>query len=171
MGVGPDRSAPCNSSITDLTCGSLSERSRRTGSASRPATCPPPTAPAAAHHPFYAGVHLGTIAGVLLWAGGVVALTGTLSDPLAVLSGRLARKATHTGAAIFITDFTIDGDGYAGWLGWSAVAVGAFLFQPTLFPGALLYGVLVPIVVQLWSVALGLTMWRRSRVTHSTIEG
>ncbi|MFI6316163.1 hypothetical protein ACIBG8_01515 [Nonomuraea sp. NPDC050556] len=200
---------------------------------------PAADAPAAlrfiAHHPFYAGVHLGTIAGVLLWAGGVVALTGTLSDPLAVLSGRLARAATLIGAAIFITDFTIDGvtgqdlahtyanaapadqaglelvahtafailrgtsltsiiilwgvtlillgyalgrDGYAGWLGWSAVAIGALtavaagalLFQPTLFPGALLYGALVSIVVQLWSIALGATMWRRSRVAHSAIE-
>ncbi|MEW1840061.1 hypothetical protein AB0392_19125 [Nonomuraea angiospora] len=181
------------------------------------------------HHPFYAGVHLATVFGVLLWTAGIVNLTGTLTHPTAAALGRLARAAALIGAAVFITDFTVDGvtgqdlahayasaapadqpqlehvaqtafamlrgtslvsiailwavplmllspalrrDGYPSWLTWAGLLAGALsftaavalLFQPELFPGVLLYGLLASIVMPLWSVALGLTMWRHARV-------
>jgi hypothetical protein len=60
-------------------------------------------------------------------------------------------------------------EGYPSWLGWTGLAVGAatvlgatsLFLAPDLFPGVLLYGLLVS-VVQLWSVALGSAMWRRA---------
>jgi hypothetical protein len=36
------------------------------------------------------------------------------------------------------------------------------LLQPDVFPGVLVYGLLASIVVPLWSVGLGLVMWRRA---------
>ena len=60
-------------------------------------------------HPAYAGVHLGTILGVLAWAAGVVALAGTLTHPFASLLGRFGAAGVLVGAAIFIADFTMDG--------------------------------------------------------------
>jgi hypothetical protein len=61
-------------------------------------------------------------------------------------------------------------EAYPAWLGGSGVAVGAvtvlaalaLVLQPTLFPGVLVYGLLASILVQLWSVGLGLMMWRRA---------
>jgi hypothetical protein len=60
-------------------------------------------------------------------------------------------------------------EGYPFWLGWTGLAVGAativgattLALQSDLFPGVLLYGLLVS-VVQLWSLALGTLMWRRA---------
>jgi len=60
-------------------------------------------------------------------------------------------------------------EGYPSWLGWTGLAVGAativgattLALQPDLFPGVLLYGLLVS-VVQLWSLTLGTLMWRRA---------
>jgi hypothetical protein len=179
-----------------------------------------------ADHPFYAGVHIGTVLGVLAWAGGIVALSGTITAGLASLLGRLATASVLVGAAVFIVDFSIDGvagqdlattwaaapadrpdlelaartaftilrgtsltaililwgvpllllgralllEAYPAWLGWTGLTAGAatvlavlaLLFREDLFPGALLYGVLVSILVPLWSVALGLAMWRRA---------
>ncbi|NUR88908.1 MAG: hypothetical protein HOY71_32890 [Nonomuraea sp.] len=62
-----------------------------------------------AHHGFYAGIHLGTVCGVLLWTAGIVMLTGAFTHPTATAFGRLAQAAALVGAAVFITDFTIDG--------------------------------------------------------------
>ncbi|WP_157570814.1 hypothetical protein [Microtetraspora malaysiensis] len=180
------------------------------------------------HHAFYAGVHLGTVLGVLLWTAGILNLARTFTHPIAVVLGRLALAAVLVGAAVFITDFTIDGvtgqdlahayataapadqpyiervaqtaftmlrgtslvsiailwaiplmllapalrrDGYSSWLAWTGLLVGAtsflaavaLLFQSELFPGVLLYGLLASIVMPLWSIALGLTMWRHAR--------
>jgi hypothetical protein len=180
-----------------------------------------------AAHPAYAGIHLGTILGVLVWVGGVIAIWSTLASPLGRLLGRLGGASVLVGAAIFIVDFTIDGvagqdlamawaaatpaaqadlvraahtaltmlrgpslvaivllwglplllfgsavllEGYPAWLGWSGLAVGAvtilaalmLLLQPDVFPGVLVYGLLASIVVPLWSVGLGLGMWRRA---------
>jgi len=62
-------------------------------------------------------------------------------------------------------------DGYPIWLGWAGVviggatalgAVGLFLL-PSLFPGFLLYGVLGSVIAQLWLLATGIVMLRRSR--------
>jgi hypothetical protein len=196
---------------------------------------PAADAPAAlrfiADHPFYAGVHIGTVVGVLAWAGGIVALSGTITAGLAGLLGRLATASVLVGAAVFIVDFSIDGvagqdlattwaaataadrpdlelaartaftilrgtsltsililwgvplgllgralllEAYPAWLGWSGLTVGAatvlaalaLLFREDLFPGALLYGLLVSILVPLWSVALGLAMWRRAGIVQ-----
>ena len=60
-------------------------------------------------------------------------------------------------------------EGYPGWLAWTGVAVGAatvigtaaLVFGRDLFPGVLVYGLLVS-VVQWWSVALGAVLWRRA---------
>jgi hypothetical protein len=180
-----------------------------------------------AAHPAYAGIHLGTILGVLVWVGGVIAIWSTLASPLGRLLGRLGGASVLVGAAIFIVDFSIDGvagqdlatawtgasptqqadlvladhvaatmlrgtsltsivilwgvplllfalavmsEGYPAWIGWSGVAVGAvtilaalaLLLQPDLFPGVVVYGLLASVLVQLWSVALGVLMWRRA---------
>jgi hypothetical protein len=180
-----------------------------------------------AAHPAYAGVHLGTILGVLVWVGGIIALAGTLAPPMAQLLGRWGTACVLMGAAIFAVDFTIDGvagqdlatawvatppaaqadvvqavhtaatmlrgpslvaivilwglplvlfgravmlAGYAAWAGWTGVAVGvmtilaalALLLQPHVFPGVVVYGLLASILVQLWSLGLGLMMWRRA---------
>jgi hypothetical protein len=177
-------------------------------------------------HPAYAGVHLGAIGGVLVWAGGLIALSGTIRHRFARVVGRMGAASVLVGAAVFIVDFSIDGvagqalakawaaappsgqaelvraadsvftmlrgtslisvgvlwglplvlfgravllEGYPSWLGWAGLAVGAatvigattLVLQPSLFPGVLLYGLLVS-VVQLWSVALGNLMWRRA---------
>jgi hypothetical protein len=62
-------------------------------------------------------------------------------------------------------------DEYPSWLAWAGVviggvttlaAVGLFLV-PSLFPGFLLYGVLASVVAQLWLMATGIVLLRRSR--------
>src|SRR5438552_2592909 len=60
-------------------------------------------------------------------------------------------------------------EGYPSWLGWTGVTVGvltvlgsaALLLQSDVFPGGLVYGPLASVVVQLWSLALGIAMRRR----------
>jgi hypothetical protein len=182
-------------------------------------------------HPFYAGIHIGTILGVLVWAGGIVALSGTLTSGQAGILGRVGTASMLVGAAVFIVDFSIDGvagqdlatawqaappaerpelelaartaftilrgtsltsililwgfpllllgralllEAYPAWLGWTGMAIGAviipaalgLLLREDLFPGVLLYGLLISIAVPLWSLALGLAMWRRATATH-----
>jgi hypothetical protein len=193
----------------------------------------PPAATPEAHlqfvtdHPAYAGVHLGTILGVLVWVGGIIVLVGTFMDSLARLLGRWGTASVLIGAAIFGVDFTIDGvagqdlarawaaatpagqadlvraahtattmlrgpslmaivilwglplllfgrammlEGYPTWLGWTGLVVGAvtilgataLLLQPELFPGVVVYGLLASVLVQMWSLVLGLVMWHRA---------
>ncbi len=63
-------------------------------------------------------------------------------------------------------------EAYPAWLGWTGLATGAvtilaalaLLLREGLFPGVLLYGLLISIVVPAWSLALGATMWRRASV-------
>ena len=182
-------------------------------------------------HPFYAGIHIGTILGVLVWAGGIVTLSGTLTSGQAGILGRVGTASVLVGAAVFIVDFSIDGvagqdlatawqaappaerpelelaartaftilrgtsltsililwgfpllllgralllEAYPAWLGWTGMAIGAviipaalgLLLREDLFPGFLLYGLLISIAVPLWSLALGLAMWRRATATH-----
>jgi hypothetical protein len=50
-------------------------------------------------HPSYAGVHLGTTLGVLLWVGGLIALASTLTHPLARLLGRWGGASVLVGPA------------------------------------------------------------------------
>jgi hypothetical protein len=181
-------------------------------------------------HPFYAGIHIGTILGVLVWAGGIVALSATLTGGQAGILGRVGTASVLVGAAVFIVDFSIDGvagqdlatawqaaptarpelelaartaftilrgtsltsililwgvpllllgralllEAYPAWLSWTGMAIGAvivpaalaLLLREDLFPGVLLYGLLISIAVPLWSLALGLAMWRRATATH-----
>jgi hypothetical protein len=186
-------------------------------------------------HPFYAGIHIGAIVGVLAWAGAIIVLSGTLTNGLGRVLGRLGAASVLVGAAVFIVDFSIDGvagqdlatawaaatpadradlelvartaftilrgtsltsililwglplllfgralllEAYPAWLGWSALSIGtvtvlaalALLGQQDLFPGVLLYGLLISIVVPLWSLALGVSMWRRAS-TPATYAG
>ena len=182
-------------------------------------------------HPFYAGIHIGTVLGVLVWAGGIVAFSGTLASGPAGVLGRVGTASVLVGAAVFIVDFSIDGvagqdlataweaatpaerpelelaartaftilrgtsltsililwgvplmllgramllEAYPAWLGWAGFTIGAviipaalaLLLREDLFPGVLLYGLLISIVVPLWSLALGLAMWRRAGGAH-----
>jgi hypothetical protein len=65
-------------------------------------------------------------------------------------------------------------EAYPAWLSWTGMAIGAviipaalaLLLREDLFPGVLLYGLLISILVPLWSLALGLAMWRRATATH-----
>lgn len=60
---------------------------------------------------------------------------------------------------------------HSSWLGGAGTVVGAvttlsataLFFQPGLFPGFLLYGVLASLLAQLWLVSLGVTMLRKVR--------
>src|ERR687887_535940 len=53
-------------------------------------------------HWSYAGVHLGTILGVLLWVGGMITLSGALTQPVADVLGRVGAACVLVGAAIFV---------------------------------------------------------------------
>ena len=61
-------------------------------------------------------------------------------------------------------------EGYPTWLGWTGFATGAvtvlgataLLLEPELFPGVFVYGLLASVAVQLWSLLLGVLMWRRA---------
>jgi hypothetical protein len=56
------------------------------------------------------------------------------------------------------------------WLGWTGIVVGAatllavtcLYLSPTLFSGALLYGLLASVLAQLWLMAMGVVMLRRA---------
>ena len=62
-----------------------------------------------ASYPIYALVHLGDLLGVLLWAGGLVALSGSLTHRVAWAVGRLGAASALVGAGIHIAEFSIDG--------------------------------------------------------------
>ena len=181
-----------------------------------------------AARPIYASVHLGAILGVLVAAGGFIALASTFMEPVAWLLGRLGSAAVVVGAAVFTVDFSTDGmtgaelatkwqvagpldkpaivesagtvftalhgpsligisilwglalvlfgsaamaARYPVWLCWLGLAAGGATFvgaivlflQPSLFDGVIVYGLLVSVAL-LWSVALGVAVWRRREV-------
>ena len=62
-----------------------------------------------ASYPIYPLAHLGDVLGVLLWAGGPVALSGSLRHRVAWAIGRLAAASVLVGAALHIAEFSIDG--------------------------------------------------------------
>ncbi|MER7501443.1 hypothetical protein AB0L05_20965 [Nonomuraea pusilla] len=82
----------------------------------------------------------------------------------------LAAMALLYGVPLLLVGVAMALDGYPAWLGWAGTGVGAatllaatgLFLSPPLFPGALLYGVLGSMIVQLWSVAVGVTMLRRA---------
>jgi hypothetical protein len=97
----------------------------------------------------------------------------------AVSAARAVAAATHgpslvaialfIGATLLLIGLSIRLEGYPGWLGivgaiigtvTLTAAVGLYL-RPSLFPGALLYGVLASVVAQLWLAAVAVVMlWR-----------
>jgi hypothetical protein len=199
----------------------------RLGHGDLPAADAPAALAFISRHPFYAGIHIGAILGVLAWAGAIIALAATLTNGPGRVLGRLGAASVLVGAAVFIVDFSIDGvagqdlarawaaatpaaradlelaaqtaftilrgtsltsililwglpllllgqalllEAYPAWLGRSALGIGALIVlaalallgRQDLFPGVLLYGLLISIIVPLWSIALGIAMWRRA---------
>jgi hypothetical protein len=75
------------------------------------------------------------------------------------------------GVPLVLFGLALKSEDYPAWLAWTGVALGAvntlaataLLLQGDLFPGVLLYGLLVSVVVQLWSLAIGVLTWRRAR--------
>ncbi|MGH3647414.1 MAG: hypothetical protein ACRDTM_09590 [Micromonosporaceae bacterium] len=65
--------------------------------------------------------------------------------------------------------------GYPGWLGATGVVLGslntlaalALAFDAELFPGVLLYGLLVSLLTPLWGLLLGVVTWRRAAASGS----
>ena len=62
-----------------------------------------------AAHPIYPLVHLGDVLGFLVFAGGLVALSGSLTHPVAWAVGRLGAASVLVGTAVHVVDFSIDG--------------------------------------------------------------
>ncbi|WP_274365277.1 hypothetical protein [Paenibacillus thermotolerans] len=60
-------------------------------------------------HPFYKGVHLGAVVGVMLSVIGFVAFSFTLTDKYAATVSWLATAIMLVGAAVHIVEHTIDG--------------------------------------------------------------
>jgi hypothetical protein len=58
---------------------------------------------------FYPLIHLGDWLGVLVWTGGLVALAAALIHPTAWALGRLGAASALLGAAVHITEFSVDG--------------------------------------------------------------
>lgn len=65
-----------------------------------------------ADHPHYAGVHLGSIIGVALWAVGLTALPAALDGSTARGLARVAAITALIGAPVFVTQFAVDGYGH-----------------------------------------------------------
>jgi hypothetical protein len=189
-----------------------------------------------ASRPIYPLVHLGDWLGVLIWACGLVALSGSLTHPGAWAIGRLGAASVLVGAAVHIAEFSIDGyalptlaetwvaappsqraelefgarlalviiggpstsalvilwgstlilyglavklEGYSSmWLGWAGIVFGAVIFafgtvqflEPNdIYPGALFYGG-GTVVSQIWTLILGVAMWRRGAVQETTAK-
>jgi hypothetical protein len=182
-----------------------------------------------AANPLYPLVHFGDFMGVLVWTGGLVVFACSFEDCTACALGRLGAASVLLGAAVHITEFSVDGyalpmlantwvtagpadragleygarlalviiggpstsallilwgttlvlfglairsDGYSAALGWTGVLLGVaiivlgtiqYLKPNVVFPGVLLYG-LGGHIAQLWSLVLGLAIWRRARV-------
>jgi hypothetical protein len=64
-----------------------------------------------AARPIYPLIHLGDVLGFLVFAGGLVALSGSLTHRVAWAIGRLGVASVLVGAAVHIVDFSIDGFG------------------------------------------------------------
>ncbi len=62
-----------------------------------------------AFRPIYPLVHLGAVLDVLLWAGGLVALSGSLTHLVEWAICRLPAASVLVGAAVHIAEFSIDG--------------------------------------------------------------
>ena len=82
----------------------------------------------------------------------------------------LVAIALFIGATLLLIGWSIRLEGYPAWLGIVGAIIGAvtltaavaLYLRPSLFPGALLYGVLASVVAQLWLAAVGAVMLRRA---------
>ena len=82
----------------------------------------------------------------------------------------LVGMALLFGLPLMLLGLAMVQNGYPLWLGWSGTVIGtvtllsaAGLFLvPTLFPGAVLYGVLGSMIAQSWLLATGVVVLRRS---------
>jgi hypothetical protein len=98
-----------------------------------------------------------------------------------VRAARAVAAATHGpslvaiallfGVAVALVGAAIVLDSYPSWLGWCGIVVGGvtlaaatgLYLQPDLFDGALLYGVLASVLVQLWVAAVGVVLLATAR--------
>jgi hypothetical protein len=62
-----------------------------------------------ASYPMYPFAHLGDVLGFLVFTGGLVALSDSLTHPGAWVVGRLGMASVLVGATVHITEFSIDG--------------------------------------------------------------
>ncbi len=110
-----------------------------------------------ASYPIYPLVHLGDMLGFLVFASGLFVLSDSLTHRVAWAVGRLAAASVLIGAAVHLTEFSIDG--YALTTLAHARAVAAPSGQPNLELGADLALAILggPATVSL-SVAWGLTL-------------
>lgn len=112
-----------------------------------------------ASYPLYPLVHLGDGLGVLVWAGGLVALSGSLRHRVAWTVGRLGAASVLVGAAVHIAEFSIDG--YALPTLAATWAVAAPAERPSLEYGARLVlvalgGPSTSALIMLWGSTLAL---------------
>lgn len=94
-----------------------------------------------AAHPMYPLVHFGDWLGILVWAGGLIALSASLTHRAAWVIGVLGSANVLVGAAVHITEFSVDG--YALPTLAKAWAVAAPAQQPELEYGARLALVII----------------------------
>jgi hypothetical protein len=92
-----------------LVVGSVAVFGFRAAHGDVPAYNPALALPFIAAHPAYASIHLGADIGVLIWLGGLVGLTSSLTEQSAGAFGRLGLACALVGSAVYIVDFSIDG--------------------------------------------------------------
>lgn len=97
-------------------------------------------------------------------------LEGAADVALTMLGGPAALSlGVVWGTTLAVYGLAVSKDGYARWLGWAGIILGAILFgmaitqylAPNSYPGVLLYGGGM-FIAHLWAIGLGLAMWRRA---------
>ena len=83
-----------------------------------------------ASYPIYRPVHLGDVLGFLIFAGGLFALSDSLTHHVAWAVGRLGAASVLVGVAVHITEFSVDG--YALTTLAHSWAVASLSARPTL---------------------------------------
>ena len=82
------------------------------------------------------------------------------------------------GTTLVLYGLAVKMERYSIWLGWTGVVLGAAIFalgtiqflEPNIFPGALFYGG-GAFVSQIWTIVLGVAMWRRAGTNASYAGG
>jgi hypothetical protein len=75
------------------------------------------------------------------------------------------------GSTLILYGLAVKMEGYSIWLGWTGIVFGAAIFvlgaiqflEPNIFPGVLFYGG-GTVVSQIWTIVLGVAMWRRAGI-------